>query len=156
MGWRHLSDAIMRSLNRDEVRKHSTCRTTCIYVPASFLVVKTDRSTKKTSNLYADRSISTARTRSECARSLDPENPEIKLVGVVARVYNIHVHQGGRTRSSAHNYGGPIGRAMCRLPCDDVHATIDDVDATIDDVDVTIDDVDVTIANVDVMMRFSM
>ena len=35
-------------------------------------------------------------------------------------------------------YGGPIGRAMCRLPCDDVHATIDDVDVTIDDVDVTI------------------
>ena len=31
-------------------------------------------------------------------------------------------------------YGGPIGRAMCRLPCDDVHATIDDVDVTIDDV----------------------
>ena len=39
------------------------------------------------------------------------------------------------------NYGGPIGRAMCRLPCDNVHVTIDDVDATIDDVDVTIDDV---------------
>ena len=37
---------------------------------------------------------------------------------------------------------------MCRLLCDDVHATIDDVDATIDDVDVTID-------NVHVMMRFS-
>ena len=30
---------------------------------------------------------------------------------------------------------------MCRLPCDDVHATIDGVDVTIDDVDVTIDDV---------------
>ena len=27
--------------------------------------------------------------------------------------------------------GGPIGCAMCRLPCDDVHATIDDVDVTI-------------------------
>ena len=33
---------------------------------------------------------------------------------------------------------GPIGCAMCQLPCDDVHATIDDVDATIYDVDVTI------------------
>ena len=38
-------------------------------------------------------------------------------------------------------YGGPIGRAMCRLPCDDVHAMIDGVDVTIDDIDVTIDDV---------------
>ena len=47
-------------------------------------------------------------------------------------------------------YGGPIGRAMCRLPCVDVHATIDDVDATIDDVDATIDDVDATIDDVDV------
>ena len=28
-------------------------------------------------------------------------------------------------------YGGPIGHAMCRLPCDDVHATIDNVDVTI-------------------------
>ena len=56
-----------------------------------------------------------------------------------------------RTITSAVDmyYGGPIGRAMCRLPCDDVHATIDDVDATIDDVDVTIGDVDVTIDNVD-------
>ena len=45
-------------------------------------------------------------------------------------------------------YGGPIGHAMCRLPCDDVDATIDDVDATIDDVDATIDDVDVTIGDV--------
>ena len=33
-----------------------------------------------------------------------------------------------------HLYDGPIGRAMCRLPSDDVHATIDDVDVTIDDV----------------------
>ena len=41
------------------------------------------------------------------------------------------------------SYGGPIGCAMCRLPCDNVHATIDDVDATIDDVDVTIDNADV-------------
>ena len=39
-------------------------------------------------------------------------------------------------------YGGPIGRAMYRLPCDDVHATIDDFEATIDDFDATIDDVD--------------
>ena len=31
---------------------------------------------------------------------------------------------------------------MCRLTCDDVHATIDDVDATNDDVDVTTDNVD--------------
>ena len=46
-------------------------------------------------------------------------------------------------------YGGPIGRAMCWLLCDDVHATIDDVDATVDNVDVTID-------NVDVMMWFTM
>ena len=45
------------------------------------------------------------------------------------------------------SYGGPIGRAMCRLPCNDVHATIDDVDATIDDVDATIDDVDATQRN---------
>ena len=35
----------------------------------------------------------------------------------------------------------PIGRAMCRLPCEDVHATIDGVDVTIDDIDVTIDEV---------------
>ena len=55
-----------------------------------------------------------------------------------------------------YKYGGPIGRAMCWLPCDDIHATIDDVDATIDDVDVMIDGVDVTIDNVDVMMRFTM
>ena len=38
----------------------------------------------------------------------------------------------------SHLYGGPIGRAMCQLPCDDVHATIDDVNTTTDDVDVTI------------------
>ena len=37
--------------------------------------------------------------------------------------------------------GSPIGRAMCQLPCDDVHATIDDVDVTIDDVDMMIGDV---------------
>ena len=35
-------------------------------------------------------------------------------------------------------YGGPIGRTMCRLPYDDVHATIDDVDAPIDNVNVMI------------------
>ena len=40
-----------------------------------------------------------------------------------------------QTTVCSMNYGGPIGRAMCRLPCDDVHATIDDVDMTIDDVD---------------------
>ena len=35
----------------------------------------------------------------------------------------------------------PIGRAMCQLSCDDVHATIDVyVDATIDDVNMTIGD----------------
>ena len=39
-------------------------------------------------------------------------------------------------------YGGPIGCAMCWLPCDDVHVTIDDVDVMIEDVDVAIDDVD--------------
>ena len=43
--------------------------------------------------------------------------------------------------SGGGGYGGPIGRAMCRLPCDDVHATIDDVDVTIDDVDLTMCDV---------------
>ena len=31
-------------------------------------------------------------------------------------------------------YGGPIGHAMCQLPCNDVQAMIDDVDVTIDDV----------------------
>ena len=31
---------------------------------------------------------------------------------------------------TAARYGGHIGRAMCRLPCDDVHATIDDVNLT--------------------------
>ena len=48
-----------------------------------------------------------------------------------------------RREGNRQYYGGPIGRAMCRLPCDDVHATIDDVDAMIDDVDVTINSVDV-------------
>ena len=48
----------------------------------------------------------------------------------------------------SHTYSGPIGRAMCRLPCDDVHAMIDDVNATIDDVNATIDNVDMMIGSV--------
>ena len=67
----------------------------------------------------------------------------------LGNTYNRGTHIRATATHDRRLYGGPIGRAMCRLPCDDVHATIDDVDATIDDVDVTID-------NVDVMMRFTM
>ena len=45
-----------------------------------------------------------------------------------------------RPRDDCRRDGGPIGRATCRLSCDDVHETIDDVDATIDNVNLTIGD----------------
>ena len=41
----------------------------------------------------------------------------------------ISLHTTPKIRSKV--YGGPICRAMCRLPRDDVHAMIDDVDMTI-------------------------
>ena len=64
--------------------------------------------------------------------------------------YGSNIDQLLQNINASSSYGGPIGCAMCWLPCNDVHATIDDVDTTIDYVEATIDDVDVTIDNVDV------